>query len=149
MNSLKDRNRIARAMQNPTLPLFNNISLVHCERCRTQQSNCYSFTFRQHEYCTAKRVLFVDSSDKRFSPFHPTETTFRSDAMPRSPKQTSSRRLWKLSYFQFASFSFIMFIHEKKERKRTIAIAGTTYTRTDNKNNRRVITVSYFPRYSS
>jgi len=148
MNSLKDRNRIARAMQNPTLSLFNNISLVHCERWRTQQSNCYSFTFRQHEYCMAKRVLFADS-DKRFSPFHPTETTFRSDAMPRSPKQTSFRRLWKLSYFQFASFSF-MFIHGKKERKRAMAIVGTTYTRwTDSKNNRRVITVSYFPRYSS
>lgn len=94
-------------------------------------------------------VLFTDSSDKRFSPFHPTETTFRSDAMPRSPKQTSPRQDFHTSNSSpFSPPPYCLFMRKKDHgrtitmRKQRIADELTTEIPSC-----RVITVSYFPGY--
>jgi len=91
--------------------------------------------------------LFTDSSNKQFSLFHPSETTFRSDAMPRSPRQTSPRQDFHTS--NSTLFPFCLFMR-KKVHGRTITMRKQRITdelTTGIPTSCRVITVLYFPRY--
>jgi len=128
-------------MKEPILPFFNNICLLQMKSIAKRSPSA----FRQHEHYIVRSILFIDSSNKLFSPFHPIEITFRSAGMSRSPRQTSLQQDFHISNSPF----LFLLIHEKKRLRMHHNNVETTYSRwTDNRNTTRcVITVSHFPRY--
>lgn len=105
----------------------------------------YFFAFCQHTYRT-RYVLFADSSDKRFSPFHPTENYLPVGCDAAFAEANTADDCESFHTSNSPLFPFCLLMRKKSGhvmamRKQRIPDELTTRTPS------RYYTISYFPRY--